>query len=202
MCAESFCDETGMWRGYVSVTPSDAAVVRRVLDGEADAFAILVDRYSERCARIAARVVGNPEDAEEAVQDAFVRAYRALGDYEERDRFSSWLFRILINQCRSAAARSARRERTFPGVEGGGAAALTDEATVDAAERYARRDQLERALARLRPEQREAVVLRLGEDLTYDEMAEVTGAGVSALKMRVTRAVARLRELLKETHHV
>ena len=191
-----------MWRSYVGVSPSDAAVVRRVLDGDAEAFAILVGRYSDRCARFAARVVGNREDAEEAVQDAFVRAYRALGEYEERDRFSAWLFRILVNQCRSAAARAARRERTFSYAEAEEPAALPDETSADAAERYAQRDRLERALARLRPDQREAVMLRLGEDLTYDEMAELTGAGVSALKMRVTRAVARLRELLMETHHV
>jgi RNA polymerase sigma-70 factor (ECF subfamily) len=186
-----------MSRSYMSVPLSDAAIVRRVLDGDAEAYALLVDRYSERCARYAARVVGNREDAEEAVQDAFVRAYRALGDYRERDRFPAWLFRILINQCRTAAQRAARREQTFPALDPemvGGAAAPDEE--------YAERDRLARALATLRPEQREAVVLRLGEELTYDEMAALTGAGVSALKMRVARAVARLRELLSEVHCV
>ncbi len=183
--------------------PSDADVVRRVLAGDVEAFAVLVDRYSDQCTRYAARVVGNREDAEEAVQDAFVRAYRALGDYEDRDRFAAWLFRILINQCRTAAARAARRERehlnvsaeTFDAAHAGPWAGDNP----DAAERCARRDQLERALACLTPSHREAVVLRLADDLTYDEMAAVTGAGVSALKMRVTRAVARLREFLKET---
>lgn len=191
-----------MSRSYASVPPSDAAVVRRVLAGDAEAFAILVDRYSDRCARYAVRIVGNREDAEEAVQDALVRAYRALGDYEERDRFSAWLFRILINQCRSAAARAARRERTFPDVDADLPGAAPHDGVIDSAERYAQRDRLERALAQLRPEQREAVVLRLGEELSYDEMAMVTGAGVSALKMRVARAVARLRELLTEVYSV
>jgi RNA polymerase sigma-70 factor (ECF subfamily) len=186
---------------YTGVTPSDSAVVRRVLDGDVEAFALLVDRYSGRCARYASRVLGDPDEADEVVQEAFVRAYRALGDYRERDRFAAWLFRILINQCRTAAQRAATRDRAFPRLdpdEAGDQLAYDD----GAADRYAERDRLERALARLRPEQREAVVLRLGEELTYDEMAAVTGAGVSALKMRVTRAVARLRELLTEVHCV
>ena len=202
------CDESGGSPSYTDVLSSDAVVVRRVVAGDTEAFAILVDRYYARCTRYAAHVVGNREDAEEAVQDAFVRAYRALGDYDERDRFSAWLFRILINQCRSVAARAARRAQTFADSDDGdapdafaapGAGAYGDG---DPAAHYAERDRLDRALARLRPEQREAVVLRLAEELTYEEMAVVTGAGVSALKMRVSRAVARLRELLTEVYCV
>jgi len=195
------CDESGMPGSYTIVPLSDAAIVRRVLDGDVEAFAVLVDRYSERCARYAARVVGNREDAEEVVQDTFVRAFRALDDYRERDRFAAWLFRILINQCRTAARRAASRDRTVslfdPERSGEPPPVVGDDA-----ERYAERDRVERALARLAPEQREAVVLRLGEELTYDEMAAVTGAGVSALKMRVARALTRLRELLTEVHCV
>jgi len=177
---------------------TDAAVVERVLAGDADAYAILVDRYYDRFARYAVHMVGNREDAEEAVQDAFVRAYRSLGQYEERERFAAWLFRILMNQCRTVAALGRRRERTFPDVDPG-ELTLTD---AGGAERQELRDRLERALAQLSPEQREAVVLRYGEDLSYDDMAAVTGAGVSALKMRVKRAFARLRELLQEAYCV
>lgn len=181
---------------------SDALIVRRVLDGDIEAFAILVARYSDRCARCAARIVGNREDAEEAVQDAFVRAYEALGDYRERDRFRAWLFRILVNQCRSVVARSARRELTFPDLDPDGAGSAPAEGSFAVAEQLADRDRLERALERLVPGQREAVVLHLGEELTYDEMAAVTGVGVSALKMRVARGVARLRALLTEVYCV
>ena len=181
---------------------SDSLIVRRVLAGETEAFADLVHRYADRCARCATRIVGNREDAEEAVQDAFVRAFAALGEYREQDRFHAWLFRILINQCRSVAARSARRERTFPDVEPDDAppSGLPSPFMLD--DRIADRDQLDRALARLVREQREAVVLRLGEELTYEEMADVTGAGVSALKMRVARGVSRLRALLTEVYCV
>ncbi|HVD04901.1 MAG TPA: sigma factor, partial [Gemmatimonadaceae bacterium] len=72
---------------------TDAAVVRRVLAGDVEAFAVLVERHHQRCLRLAMRLVGSAQDAEEVVQDAFVRAYRALGRYEEREQFSAWLTR-------------------------------------------------------------------------------------------------------------
>src|SRR5918912_699473 len=87
------------------MTTTDADVVRRVLDGEADAFKILVDRYYDRCLRMATHLLGSVADAEDAVQDALLRAYRHLGSYQERDRFSAWLFRILVNQCRTLGGR-------------------------------------------------------------------------------------------------
>jgi RNA polymerase sigma-70 factor (ECF subfamily) len=174
---------------------TDAAVVRRVLDGETDAFAILVDRYYDRYARYAVHMVGNREDAEEALQDAFLRAFRSLERYEERERFGGWLFRIVMNQCRTAAARARKRELVFPDWEIEG----VDE---HPAERRALREELGRALAQLRPDQREAVLLKYTEDFSYEEMAMITGTGVSALKMRVKRACDRLRELLMEVYCV
>jgi RNA polymerase sigma-70 factor, ECF subfamily len=84
---------------------TDRIIIQRVLDGDVEAFSGLVDRHYARCARIAVRIVGNREDAEEAIQDAFLRAFKALGDYEDRERFSAWLTRILVNQCRTVLAR-------------------------------------------------------------------------------------------------
>lgn len=172
---------------------SDLAIIHRVLDGDVEAYARLVDRHFDRCARIAVRIVGNREDAEEALQDAFFRAYNALGDYEERERFSAWLTRIVVNQCRTVLARTRRREAMFLDLDAGdlSLAAITPEDGPSWSD-------LERALAQLPAVQREALVLRYADDLTYEEMARITGAGESALKMRVQRAFARLRALLSE----
>lgn len=176
---------------------SDLAIINRVLDGDVEAYARLVDRHYERCARIAVRIVGNHEDAEEALQDAFLRAFNALGDYEERERFSAWLTRIVVNQCRTVLARTRRREAVFLDVDPGvlSLASKADEADEGWPD-------LERALAQLPDAQREALVLRFSDDLTYEEMARITGAGESALKMRVQRAFARLRALLSEVANV
>ena len=176
---------------------TDHAIIHQVLAGDTEAFARLVDRHYDRCARIAVRILGNREDAEEAIQDTFLRAYRALGTYENRERFSAWLTRILVNQCRTVLARVERCEAVFSDLD------LRD------AEMFAEAEapesvwpDMEHVLALLPSDQREAIVLRYADDLTYDEMARITGVGESALKMRVQRAFARLRVLLQEVSHV
>ena len=177
---------------------NDLAIINRVLDGDIEAFARLVDRHYDRCARIAVRIVGNREDAEEALQDAFLRAFNALSDYEEQERFAAWLTRIVVNQCRTMLARARRREAVFLDVDPAQlGVATTSEHDVDGDW-----PELERALAHLPIDQREALVLRYADDLTYEEMSRITGAGESALKMRVQRAFARLRALLPELMHV
>jgi RNA polymerase sigma-70 factor (ECF subfamily) len=176
---------------------TDRAIIQQVLAGDVEAFSRLVDRHYDRCARIAMRILGNREDAEEAIQDAFLRAFRALASYEDRERFSAWLSRILINQCRTIRARVQRREEVFSHLELGDAELFADAESVESVW-----PDLERALAQLPADQREAVVLRYSDDLTYEEMARITGAGESALKMRVQRAFARLRALLQEVSNV
>ena len=176
---------------------TDHAIIHQVLAGDTEAFARLVDRHYDRCARIAVRILGNREDAEEAIQDTFLRAYRALGTYENRERFSAWLTRILVNQCRTVLARVERCEAVFSDLD------LRDAemfAEAEAPERVW--PDMEHVLALLPSDQREAIVLRYADDLTYDEMARITGVGESALKMRVQRAFARLRVLLQEVSHV
>ena len=172
---------------------TDAQAVARVLDGDRDAFRVLADRHYARCLRYARRALGNRLDAEDAVQETFLRAYDALGRYEERQRFTAWLFRILVNECRAAAARRGRRD---------GPLAPDDDAIEQAAAPPAPdagwRDAVERAVATLEPLLREAFLLRYVEDLGYAEMQAITGAGASALKMRVKRACDALRARLEE----
>ena len=178
------------------VDASDRIIIQRVLSGDVEAYARLVDRHYDRCARIAVRILGNREDAEEAIQDTFLRAFRALEGYEDRERFSAWLTRILVNQCRSVLARTRRREAVFLDVDPGElelAAGVPDDGPWP---------DLEHVLAALPPEQREALVLKYADDLTYEEMSRITGAGESALKMRVQRAFAKLRALLQEVPSV
>src|SRR5213593_4766744 len=99
--------------GIHSVGTSDAALVRRVQTGDTGAYADLVARYRDRLGRYALHMLGNREDAEEVLQDAFVRAYRSLARCDNPDRFGAWLYGILVNRCRTAGARAARRGRVF-----------------------------------------------------------------------------------------
>lgn len=180
--------------GLERVAVPDAELVRRVLAGDVEAFGALVGRYRPRCARFAAQMMGSMEDAEEVVQESFLRAYRALRSCDP-ERFGAWLFRIVANRCRTARLRRMRRDRLVVVDED----ALRGASVPHGQEWTAWREEIVRALAQLPGEQREAFLLKHVEDLSYEEMAEITGAGVSALKMRVKRACDRLRELLRET---
>lgn len=172
----------------------DGSLVRRVLAGDAQAYAVLVERYRDRLGRYAVRMLGNHADAEEALQDAFVRAYRSLAGCEP-ERFGAWLFGILVNRCRTYAARRARRQETV----------VTDEATLlsaavnHAEDGYAWREAIRWAIDQLPVEQREAFLLKHVEELSYEEMEPLTGTRIPALKMRVFRAREALRRLLEET---
>lgn len=177
----------------------DSTVVRRILHGETEAFSVLVERYHARALKLATGLLGDADEAEDAVQEAFVRAYRGLGGYREQDRFGSWLLRIVVNQCRTQRAKQQRYVGEHDGAIIG--ALASPEGTEQSVTAAAEREELAFALARLAPDQREAVVLRFAGELSYDEMAKVTGVGVSALKMRVQRACTRLRDLLTEHLH-
>ena len=181
-------------RGLPIQNDNDAAIVARILAGEAGAYSTLVARYRVQFARYAVRMLGSREDAEEALQDAFVRAYRSLAKCDDPERFGPWLFRILANRCRTVGTRRGRREKTFVKDE----IALLDASEEHPAERAAWREEIQRALQMLEEDQREAFLLKHVEEMGYDEMAELTGVGVSALKMRVKRACERLRGLLQE----
>jgi len=178
--------------GISLIRESDGVVVRRVLAGDADAYAELVARYQDRLGRYAMRMLGNEADAEEAVQEAFVRGYRSLHRCTDPERYGAWLFGILVNRCRTHGARRARRQQTVIADERAMARAYVSPQVDD----QDWKDTIGWALDRLEPLYREAFLLKHVEEMSYEEMTEHTGAGVSALKMRVSRARERLRELL------
>lgn len=176
---------------------TDALLVRAALDGDASAFVMLVDRHAPRCLRYATRMLGDRDDAEEVTQDTVLRVHRNLASYDPRMSFHTWMMSILVNRCRSALL--SRRRRTDRVV-------LDEEAVKSASVRSTAsdvelRDAIERALDQLDEGQREAFLLKHVEQLSYEEMTAVTGAGLSALKMRVQRACDRLQELLREDRY-
>jgi RNA polymerase sigma-70 factor (ECF subfamily) len=179
---------------YNSAAMTDADLVQAVLRGDQSAFARLVDRHAAACLRYATRMLGNREDAEDAAQEMFVRAHSALARFDGSVAFRTWLMTILINRCRTMLDRRRTRDARFVHDHD----AATSAPVESDAEASALRDAIEKALARLEPSQREAFLLKHVEQLSYDEMASITGSGVSALKMRVQRACERLQTLLSE----
>ncbi len=172
---------------------TDAELVVRTRAGDPDAFGTLVSRYYDACWRFAYHMLGERADAEDVVQDSFLRAYLAIGRYDERDQFRGWLFRILTNQCHNALTSRGRRARRFVQDE----IALESAAAPPPGPATGVEDAaLVHALSQLDPLQREALLLKYAEGMEYGEMSAMTGAGESALKMRVKRGSERLRALL------
>src|SRR5262249_45255659 len=156
----------------------DPAVPLRAKRGDERAFVDIVEFYYPRCLRFARNMVGNPQDAEEAVQDTFVRVHDHFPRFHEDGRFAPWLFRILANRCRTSLARSRRRHSVIEyGDLPASAAVAADEFGIDWSE------EVQLVLETLPAEQREAFLLRHVEDLSYEDMAVATGAGLSALRM-------------------
>ena len=181
---------------HPAVEPApDAGLASRAARGDMEAYEQLVRQHHASCLRYAARMLRDEADAEDAVQDTFMRAHLALSRYDDRQPFRAWLFRILVNRCRTLALQRSRRTRRFaqdPIALGNAAAPVTD--TGD------RGEAIRRAVDALEPLLREAFLLKYVEGMDYQEMASVLGAGVSALKMRVKRACDALRPRLQEIY--
>lgn len=172
---------------------TDASLVIASRRGDTQAFAQLVRRYRDRHARFVARLIGDRDEAEDVLQSVFLRAWRHLDRCDDPERFGAWLHRIVLNESRTFATRRGRRERKMVRDEFVVGQLEGESTATDPALRAA----IARALAELPVDQREAFLLKHVEGLEYDGMAELTGAGVSALKMRVKRAIERLRERLE-----
>jgi RNA polymerase sigma-70 factor, ECF subfamily len=176
------------------MSDSDAELVARTLNGDLDAYGKLMARYRDTFGAYAVHLLGSREDAQEAMQDSFVRAYRALRGCRQPERFGAWLFRIVVNRCRTMQRRLRRKRRFAEPLPQG------IPANGDAVASMEWREEIARALARLRPHYREAFLLRYVRGLEYGEMADLTGAKEAALRMRVKRASDQLRELLRDVH--
>lgn len=177
------------------VDADERTLTRAAAHGDQDAFRALVDRHYDPALRFALRMLGHRADAEDAVQEAFVRVYQSLPRYRHEGQFRAWLFRILVNRCRTAAA-SRRRGRSIVVSTDGFDRRVGGDAPKAGAPFW--RAAIERALATLPVPLREAFLLKHVEEMTYQEMVNLTGASVSALKMRVLRARESLQAQLQE----
>jgi RNA polymerase sigma-70 factor (ECF subfamily) len=172
---------------------ADGEIVRAVLAGDRERYAQLVERYRDRYARYATRMLGSADAAEDAVQDAFVRAYDQLAQCKDPDKFVGWFFLILRNRCFA----EQRRNRTSASLEAADGVAAVDR-TEGSAETAERRRALQLALLELTPDQREVFVLKHVDGLSYSEIAERLSTSVPSLKMRMHRAYDKLREQLRD----
>jgi len=176
--------------------------VERARSGDSDAFRLLVEQHSRAVFRLAFRMTGNEQDAEDVVQETFLRAYRQLDKYEARSSFSTWLYRIASNYSldliRMRKRHEDKRERgnaeerdilqTLP-VNTPGPDRVVYSAQVQ--------ERVNEALNELSAQERTAFVLRHFEGMSIDEIGEALGTGTNATKHSIFRAVQKLRRSLE-----
>lgn len=175
-------------RTTVTTDEQDRAAIRRYLEGDAGAARELVERYQRPLFTVALRMLGNAQDAEDVTQAVFGRVFRDLKAYDTTHRFFSWVYRMTVN-----AALNAQRDRKA-------LVTIEDDAELPAVggldDALAVEEQVQRALAALKPDDRTIVVLRYFQSLSYDEIADVLGIPAKTVKSRLFTARDRLRVLL------
>lgn len=176
----------------------EALTVQRVLDGNADEYEKLVPEYQKNVYNLALRMTGDPEDAADMAQEAFIKAYNSLSGYRGDSKFSVWLYRIVSNVCLDFLRAKKRRQTVSLSVtDDDGEDTELDIADESQSperifERAMTRDAVRRGLAALTPEYRQILILRELQGMSYEEIAAVLGLESGTVKSRIFRARKKL----------
>ena len=178
---------------------NDGEVVSAVLAGDTDRFAEIADRYQASLLRVARSRLGDPGRAEDAVQETFLSAFKSLHTYDSIYSFRTWLWTILLNQCRRAAKKQAAR-KTVQEIPDGDESSLRSAMPGPASLLLAkeRAALLEDLLATLPESRADALRLRFFGNLKFQEIADTMGCGLSTAKLRVRSGLTRISAAMKE----
>lgn len=202
--ADGFAPEAAIGGPSQAMEPGDAEDfqwIRLFKSGKEEGFNRLVLKHKDRIFGLCLRLLaGDREEAEDAAQETFVKAYSGLMDFRMESKFSSWAYRIAVNTCKnrlvSRPYRDSRRHLDLEAAEMDGAPSAPDPSQV--LESKGRRERIEEAIARLPEEQRTLVVLRDVEGRSYEEIAETTGLNPGTVKSRLNRGRRQLQEWLRD----
>lgn len=185
-------------------TPSDRELVAMAKAGDKDAFGLLVERHESKVYGLCLKMLGNPEDAEDVLQEVFIKAFQALPGFREEARFTTWLYRIAHNAClmriRKKKLETVSLDRPLDVEEGHIQREVTDWSTDPRADLMTEElgSVLTQHINELNPDNRIVFVLRDIHGLSTDDTASVLGLSVPAVKSRLHRARLYLRERLSD----
>ncbi len=180
-------------------------VIQRVLDGDQEAFAGLVTAYEKQVYNLCLRMCGNQEDARDLSQEAFVKAWRGLQFYQFEAAFSTWLYRLTSNVCIDFLRRKKRAPQTVPPLQNENGEDVEPEVadSLPSPEEQLlhreRQSQIAWAMGQLEPEFRQVLTLRVIQELSYEQIAEITDLKVGTVKSRIARARWKLKKILLES---
>jgi RNA polymerase sigma-70 factor (ECF subfamily) len=181
------------------MTPTEEnQIVERVLKGEREAFAALVDAYKGAIFNLAFRMTGSHQDADDLSQETFIRTYRNLRQFDPRKRFFTWIYTIGLNLIRNHLKKHGRETTRETAAARSSSEAGIDQGTQTERDMMQAQEirRLEICLQKLPADLREAVVLRFYQDLSFEEIATILDASLSAVKMRVYRGLDQLKQLM------
>jgi RNA polymerase sigma-70 factor, ECF subfamily len=183
---------------------TEAEIVIRVLKGDRQAYALLVDEYKNPIYNLAYRMTNNSQDAEDITQETFLRSFRELRRYDTTRRYYTWLYTISLNLIRNHLKKSGRKTdfrnmETSSGISAFDAKCVVSTQAGDKDEsRKELEKQLENSLQKISPELRKMLVLRFYQGLSFEAIADITGFSQSAVKMRVYRGLAALKIIIQK----
>ncbi len=179
---------------------TDSEIIARVLSGDRQAYALLVEEYKGPIFNLAYRMTGSREDADDLTQETFIRVYQNLQQFDQSKKFFTWIYTIGINLIRNHLKKNERKvahlvvpdsalEHQAQGHEIGEGEALS----------YDRMIRLEQVIRKLPVDLREAIILKFVQDMTFEQVANVTGDSVSAVKMRIYRGLEKMKQMMEDT---
>lgn len=183
---------------------SDEVIVRRVQQGQVEAFDVLVDRYEKKLSRYVGRIVRTPEDVFDIVQQAFLKAYINMKSFDVSRKFSSWMYRIAHNEMVNVLKKNQRRF-SFPLIDFDIVVPYFREPASDnpqnQAERNEMRTTLEKSITQLPEKYREPIVLYYMEDFSYQEIADIMRIPIATVGVRINRAKGLLQHILEQSSY-
>jgi len=195
---------SGSWPEVVAATKADAALdglseaalVDACLAGRAGAFDLVVERHRRSVYQLCYRFAGNHEDASDLSQDVFLRAYRGLRGFRGQSSLSTWLYRIGVNVCLSRASAGASLEKIIEPIEERQYVDTRIESAADRLLREERGARVRAAIAELPRKQRATLILRVYHEMSHQEIADVLGSSVGAVKTNFFHALGNLKKRL------
>ncbi len=169
---------------------TEAEIIKRILEGDRQAYALLIEEYKTPIYNLAYRMTGNQEDAADLTQDVFIRAYTYLWRYDSRKKFFAWLYTIALNTIKN----HIKKNKQYKNMR-----------TVDLEERHfseskniSEAQDINSYLSELDVETRVLIIMKYVQELSFEDIAQINGKSISAVKMRIYRGLDRLKDMLKK----
>jgi len=173
---------------------TDAEIVARVLKGDVQAYALLIEAYKGPVYNLAYRMTGVFPDADDLTQETFIRAYQKLYQFDQEKIFFTWLYTLAVNLIRNHLKKNARDIAFFTAQHLSSASQSKDKGENPLSEDSA--VQLDAAMQKLPVDIREVLILKFHQEMTFEEVAAITGNSLSAVKMRVYRGLEKIKAIL------